>query len=513
MFVSKRELLSRAMRARAWVPLVLAIQVFANLQQIDLFHYHLKIFKDAFDETQPDTFEDLLTLTMSSKTKDIDDAEASGRAQLDLMKWATPLSSNTNSIFTDLVQQKKDSSDGTTDPKKVKYKEESVVNSSNRIKKSSSLEEELSDTNFDVQLDEDLDDEQTIVDKPDDNLKSIDNESPVNEKINKEHNFNDVAVEPPRFLKIDSAYEDDRSTPAPTKVPSKRGSRQSHHKGLREVSAMNPGYYKAPLKLVHTNQNNEYRDPESSDSRKMASPETQELGDDKNKSSKLELIDRLSDLELSEKGQSQDPSLVQLVDEPEPAPATPVAAGVDYVTNYIEDDGFIHPPTYDLPKKTKKAKWVYMEGIANANEYLNTNSKFKKTKQGVKGSMKEMSYGGESLESVIESDPSLRRKTGETTTAYFERIYPRIKNIMERENKQTKESIKSRFIKYILRGFKKGKNLSANNDRSRSLLFKSVFNMTIFKGCFEPTESTASLPMESFSSIIGAVVVIIILSV
>lgn len=499
------------MRRQVWTLVVLAVSAFANLNQIDLFHYHLKIFKDAFDDSSPQTLEDLLTVTTSPITTESNDEFSLSAEETGLVEWGLLLTLQSDPSTIEPTKQGLSYSTYSVISEELHLEEDLETESSSGgtgviVPKS----ENLSGTD----LDDDLDDDQREEEKTLDNTanKTLHKTNLTHERNKKPNPYSEEAVEDSQ-PNVDVPLPNTPETPVSSSAAPKREARKSHHKGLREVSAMKPGYYEAPLRLIHSNKNNEYRDPELSDAPIKSTSKTQNESSDlkETKSSKQELLDSISDVELSKKGLTQDPTIVQPIEEAESAAASPVVTDVDYVTNYIEDSGFVHPPSYEPPKNAKKAKWVYMEGVANVNEHQETDSRPEKKKERAKS---ENNSAGGVLESLIESDPSLRKKPEETTTAYFERIYPKIKEIMDKdkEKDKLKKKDKINFLWDLLRRKQKSQSSSAEKEPTRSLIFRNVFNMTIFKGCFEPSESAASLPMESVSSIVGAVVVILILS-
>lgn len=496
------------MRRHILATLVLGVQVYANLQQIELFHYHLKIFKDAFDDSRPHTSEDLLTLTTSPVTSESDDGDIS--VKLIEGKFLEPLlSSGFDSELADPEDPPWNTPQNTEIKKLVldeNLKSQDPIENETVLQNENEYHSEAEPGN---DLDDDLDGDPEVLDESHNNEETpLSNRYTAQGIAKNNTEFSKVSVEAPSVSHRQPHAQEVRAT-----SNAEGKTRKSHHKGLREVSTMKPGYYEVPLRLVHKNKNNEYRDPELSDAPTKAPLPTQYKNSGSiQTSSKLELLDRISDLEASETKQAQNPTNTQPVREYEPPPEVPLATG-GYVTNYVDDSGYIRPPSYELPKKPKKAKWVYMEGIVNANEHQESNLNLK-TKNENKETDAQAKNAAVSLESLIESDPTLQRRPDETTTAYFERVYPKIKEIMERDNKGNSKNKfqKASFFWNVLRRLRRPKSSSAEEEPPRSLIFKSVFNMTMFKSCFEPSESAASLPMESVSSIAGAVVVILILS-
>lgn len=358
-------------------------------------------------------------------------------------------------------------------PEELSDSEESfeVVNSQDKESEDNQHEEE-------EQEDEDEDEEENLEfeesltsDKPDDDTEASAEQKPSSPR--KTTDEEESITNEEEIVTEEEENDGEESPPAATKPA---------HFGLKEVSAMKPDFHRPSSKLRRPKYQNDYRDPDA----------IEDILDAENELNPAEAAKKAFDKSRFGSGSQTEnnakeehllPEKANEIKNPE--------IDVDYITNYVEDGGFIHPPTYDVvrPKKSLKKKTKTLdqelEDMSSENDEKNYD---------------------DFLRSTIAADPSLERSPFEDTASYFKRVYPKMKNLMEGSSGKNKSRSKKGRLPSIPRifayltgtPFKKTKP-----SQSHSLVLKDMFNRTRY------THSNAAenngVLLQPCSSTVGAV--------
>lgn len=290
---------------------------------------------------------------------------------------------------------------------------------------------------------------------------------------------------------------------------------QSTRRGIREIHSIKFENRKVPKKARASKEINEYRDldaidRESEDSvsktgqlvNRNPSPEGEDLsfmGKVEAKKPKDFFTKDYNYLVMEEDGVSESTSKDEV----------PKRAQGGYITNYIENER-TKAPKLDVDRipshKRKKRRATYNSGsssVKNMTLLSNKTNASSRNRTNTKSSLVKT----KSLFDDIADDPSFERLPGEDTATYMKRIYPKLKDVMEAEGKDTtaKNSV-TNFFNRIFGGIQS----KSNESNTRSPLFlERTFNGTAFAKSFDSTENNARAL--DISSPLAAMIIIVFL--
>lgn len=296
-------------------------------------------------------------------------------------------------------------------------------------------------------------------------------------------------------------------------------------KGLREVSSMRPGYHKLSSRLRRPSPQNDYRDPDLAP--EVNSPQSTSSIEDKNQlpeimSSENDILNKQTSSEARKINKNSSLTVKDFSDYTDKAQGTapPDLNSVDYVTNYIEENGQVKTQVFKGRKKEKSQKWSVLESVSmngkDFTSYINDDSDDESddTLKRITIDMDLTSQQVRLLEAAIEHNPSLEKQENEDTATYLQRIYPELVSLMtlSRENKPSDQPVKMSMFLQLFGRLAKTSVTEQSKERHHDHVFQRVLNGSRFVQGYRRRESLATAKKNGYPSIIGAIAVMFILT-
>lgn len=319
--------------------------------------------------------------------------------------------------------------------------------------------------------------------------------------------------------------EEASATNTPAQLPDNQDeeveTQRPKHRGLREINSMKIQYRRPAIKKKIEKNYNEYRDPSASflvvsggEEEDPIQKGTEELNKDSAKSSSRGPLRPW--VESADKEHQKTPQVSKNAIE-EPILENILNKKVDYVTNYIDDKGIITSLQKKLhlkskARKTNSRKEVVLASSLKVPKELPLNPEHSKSNETT--GLTNSSTSIDSLDAILMSDPTFERQSDEDTAKYIQRVYPRLRYLMEGDleterQEQTKNT--GFFLKVFDGVFHNHADSRDDEVKAHRLLFGSAWNGTIFNYGAETAENNGAIPRKELSSIVGAVVIVIVL--
>lgn len=290
-------------------------------------------------------------------------------------------------------------------------------------------------------------------------------------------------------------------------------------RGLREIHSIKFESPRSSKKVQKKQQKNEYKDPDSVDHEKNPAAQKGPLV---RRSPNAE-EDTTSFMEKVSESKSEDFHIKEydyflmeedVVSENLAKTEEPRRHQGGYITNNIEDGDFINSPEMDVPNFAKnKRKKSRVADLLRRTSTQNKTSYGNKTISRPPSHRKSKYSSGKARQMLdrIEENPSLERLPGEDTFTYVNRIYPKLKEIMEAEEEEDKiRGVTRKFFRHIFSLFIR-KNDEQSDDNTLNLLSNKVTNGTKLKTGLIVVNSANTLKL--ISSPLAGIMFVLLLTI